>query len=307
VTGAGLIVVAGEALIDLVPAGDGTLAAHPGGGPFNTARALGRLERPVAYLGRISTDRFGAQLAGELAADGVRLDVHVRTDDPTTLALVELDEHGAGQYRFYTEGTAAPGLTEADALAALPDGVAYLHVGTLGLVLEPLATALEAVVERLAGSALVVLDPNCRPGVIEDHDRYRERLHRILRRTDLLKASDEDLDWLVPGEPPAAAARALLADGGPAAAVVTRGADGAIVVTRDDEVPVAAPRVSVADTIGAGDAFGGALVAFWRRAALGPEDLHDLDRLTEATRFASLVAARTCERPGASPPHLAEL
>ena len=124
--------MAGEALIDLVPADDGRLVPHPGGGPFNTARALGRLGCPVAYLGRVSTDRFGAQLAGLLAADGVRLDAHVRTDDPTTLALVDLDARGAAAYRFYTAGTAAAGLTAEAALGALPADAAYLHVGRSG-------------------------------------------------------------------------------------------------------------------------------------------------------------------------------
>ena len=208
-----VIVVAGEALIDLVPADDGTLVPHAGGGPFNTARALGRLGCPVAYLGRVSTDRFGARLAGLLAEDGVRLDAHVRTDDPTTLALVELDDRGAAAYRFYTEGTASAGLTTEAALTALPPDVAYLHVGTLGLVLEPMADALEALVEERAGRALVMTDPNCRPAIIADAPRYRDRIARVLRGTDVVKVSDEDLAWLAPGVPPDEAARALLAQG----------------------------------------------------------------------------------------------
>ena len=223
--------VAGEALIDLVPAGDGMLAAHPGGGPFNTARSLGRLERPVSYLGRISTDRFGAQLAGELAADGVRLDSHVRTDDPTTLALVELDAHGVGRYRFYTEGTAAPGLTEADALAALPDGVEFLHIGTLGLVLEPMAAALEALAGALSGRALVMVDPNCRPAIISDPAAFRARLARVLALADVVKVSEEDLAWVSPGVPTTGAARALLGRG-PRLVLLTLGGEGALAITR---------------------------------------------------------------------------
>ena len=298
--------VAGEALIDLVPAGDGTLAAHPGGGPFNTARTLGRLERPVAYLGRLSTDAFGAELAGRLAADGVRLDAHVRTDDPTTLALVELEEGGSARYRFYAAGTAASGLTEADALAALPDGVAFLHVGTLGLVLEPMATALEALAAELAGHALVMIDPNCRPAVIADATGYRARLARVLARADVVKVSDDDLAWLAPGVPAPDAARALLGQG-PAVVLLTCGADGALALTAAGEEAVAAPPVEVVDTIGAGDAFSGGWLAWWSERGLGRAELADAASVAEATRFACLVAARTCERAGASPPSRAEM
>jgi fructokinase len=301
-----VIVVGGEALFDLVLEGTEDLRAHPGGGPFNTARTVARLAQPVAFLGRLSSDRFGSQLRRLLEGDGVGLGAAVDTEDPTTLALAELDPSGGATYRFYERATSAPGLTVDAALAALPAAVDVLHVGTLGLVLEPMATALEAVVDHLAGHALVAVDPNCRPAVIEDPAAYRARLRRVLARTDLVKVSDEDLAWLDPGTPPVAAARALLA-GGAAAAVLTRGGDGAVVVTAEEEVAVPAPPAQVVDTIGAGDAFGGGLLAWWRRAGLGAADLRDRDSLVEATRFACLVAARTCERAGASPPRLEEL
>ena len=143
-----MILVGGEALYDLVLQGsDDDLHGHPGGGPFNTARTIGRLEQPVAYLGRLSSDRFGQRLEALLADDGVSLECVVRTDDPTTLALAEVDDDGVARYRFYERGTAAPGLTPEAALEALPADVDMLHVGTLGLALEPVATALEGVVE----------------------------------------------------------------------------------------------------------------------------------------------------------------
>jgi fructokinase len=295
-----LTVVAGEALMDLVPGADGALVAHPGGGPFNTARALGRLQRPVAYLGRLSTDRFGERLAGELAADGVLLDAHVQTDDPTTLALVELDRDGSAAYRFYTEGTAAAGLTAGDALAALPGDVAFLHVGTLGLVLEPVGTALEALARELHGRALVMVDPNCRPAAIADPAAYRARLARVLALADVVKVSEEDLAWL--GTP----AHAFL-EHGPAVVLLTRGGDGAVALTADGETAIGAPAVEVVDTIGAGDAFSGGWLAWWSERGLGRGDLADAAPVAEATRFACLVAARTCERAGASPPHRDEL
>jgi fructokinase len=291
------IVVAGEALIDLVPDGRHSLAAHLGGGPFNTARTLGRLERPVAYLGRISTDDFGARLARQLADDGVALDACVRTDDPTTLALVELDARGSATYRFYTEGTAAPGLTPEAALGALPRDTAILHVGTLGLVLEPVASALEALVRELHGRALVMVDPNCRPAAIADPAAYRERLARVLALADVVKVSEEDLAWLdVP-------ARSLL-DDGPRAVLLTRGGDGALALTAEGQTAVSAPPVEVVDTIGAGDAFSGGWLAWWSEH---DAQLTDAAAIAEATRFACLVAARTCERAGASPPARDEL
>jgi fructokinase len=295
-----LAVVAGEALIDLVPAPGDTLAAHPGGGPFNTARTLGRLGRPVAYLGRLSNDRFGTRMAGLLAADDVLPDAIVRTDDPTTLALAEVDEAGAATYRFYDRGTSAPGLTEADALAAPP--AAYLHVGTLGLVLEPMALALEALVARVAGDALVMFDPNFRPALPID----RGRLARVLAGADLVKVSDDDLRWLSPGAPAEDAARALL-DAGPAVVLLTRGAEGAVVVTRDEAVAVPAPAVEVVDTIGAGDAFSGGWLAYWSEKGLDRAGLARADEVLEATRFACLVAALTCARPGATPPRRDEV
>src|SRR3954467_10185996 len=193
------VVVTGEALIDLVLRNDGSLDGHPGGGPYNVARTIGRLEQPVAYLGRISTDGFGARLRRELAGDGVGLDAGVAADEATTLALAELDEAGAAKYHFYAAGTSAPGLTLQAAGAALPGDVGIFYLGTLGLVFEPMATTLEALVERLPAETLVALDPNCRPTVIDVPAAFRGRLQRLLARTDVVKASEEDLAWLDPG------------------------------------------------------------------------------------------------------------
>ena len=295
-----MILVGGEALYDLVVRDEDALDAHPGGGPFNTARTIARLEQPVAFLGRLSTDRFGARLERMLADDGVELGTVARTGDPTTLALAEVDPHGGARYRFYERGTSAPGLTPDEALGLLPAGVDVLHVGTLGLALEPMADALEAVVERLAPNALVAVDPNIRPWAIADAGAYRARLDRVLALSHLVKVSEEDLEWLGP-------VRDLLAHG-PAVALVTRGADGATVVpARGEPVDVPAPQVEVVDTIGAGDAFGGGFLAWWRSRGLRRDELADTGLVVEATRFAVRVAAITCGRAGASPPRLAEL
>jgi len=299
------IIVAGEALYDLVVIDEhGTLAGHPGGGPFNTARTIGRLGQPVAYLGRLSTDGPGATLERMLAGDGVGLEAVVRTGQPTTLALADVDDSGGASYRFYVGGTSAAGLTQEAALHALPADVSALHVGALGLVLEPLATALEAVVARLAGRALVAVDPNCRPAAIDDAAGYSARLARVLEHSDLVKVSEEDLAWLDPQRAALDAARDLLALG-PAVVLLTRGAEGATVLTAQETVDVAPVAAGVVDTIGAGDAFNGGFLAWWRSRELGRDDLGRLDLVVEAARFAAIVAARTVEQAGASPPLLA--
>jgi len=298
--------VGGEALIDLVADAAGAVQAHPGGGPYNVARTLGRLGQPAHYLGCLSDDRFGALLRARLAADGVRLDTAVATTLPTTLALAELDAGGAATYRFYSEGTAAPALTPAAALAALPERVDFLHVGTLGLVMQPTARALRAVVEAVAARALVIVDPNCRPSFIADRAAYRAGLLELLARAHVVKASAEDLAYLEPDASPLDAARSLLAHG-PRAVLVTLGGEGALVVTATAQVAVAAPRVAVVDTIGAGDAFGGGFLTWWAEHGYAREQLADRDALVAATGFACAVAARTCERAGATPPRRAEL
>ena len=300
------IVVGGEALVDLVPHAAGELRAHAGGGPYNTARTLGRLEQDVHYLGCLSDDGFGARLRAQLVEDGVALDTVVETPRPTTLALAELDERGAATYRFYTEATSAPALEPEAALAVLPEQVDMLHVGTLGLVMEPIALALQAVVEAVTERALVMVDPNCRPTFIGDRDTYRRALAATLRYTHVVKVSNDDLEYLEPGADPVDAARALLEDG-PRVALLTLGGDGAMIVTADATEQVAAPAITVVDTIGAGDAFGGGFLAYWRINGLDRDALEDADAVRKATRFACVVAARTCEQPGASPPRLSDL
>jgi fructokinase len=151
-----------------------------------------------------------------------------------------------------------------------------------------------------------MLDPNCRPSLIPDRAAYRRRLGTTLRRSHVVKASVDDLAWLEPDMLPADAARGLLAEG-PAAVLMTDGGNGVEVITPGGQHHVPAPQIEVADTIGAGDAFSGGFLAWWRMHGLGAEDLRSLDSVLAATRFACEVAARTCERPGASPPRLEEL
>ena len=184
-----MIVVAGEALVDLLVRPDGAIAAVPGGGPYNAARAIGRLGIPVAWTGGLSSDRFGRDLEAGLLADGVALDLVQRTDLPTTLALAELDASGSAAYRFYTDGTAAPAVSSGPLAGGLPPGTRALHVGTLGLVLEPIATTLTGLVAALPDDVLLFVDPNCRPTIVRDAAAFRARMTRILARADVVKVS----------------------------------------------------------------------------------------------------------------------
>lgn len=299
-------VVVGEALVDLVVAVDGSVAAHLGGGPFNAARSAGRLGAAVSFLARVSDDRFGRMIRESLAADGVDLSAIVTTGDPTTLAVAELDERGAATYRFHLAGTSAPGLTVDDALAHVPDDVSVLCLGTLGLLLSPMAEASMALAESVQGRASVVVDPNIRTALLGDDDHeYRRRLDAVMALADVVKVSDDDLAWITPTLSADDGAWALI-ERGARTVVVTRGSAGATAFGRDGlRVDVPGQPVTVVDTIGAGDSFVGALVA--SLAAEGDDWLDDAAALADAVSFANRVAGVTVSRAGASPPTLAEL
>lgn len=305
--GAGrLIVVAGEALIDRIESPDGRVVEVPGGGPYNAARTIARLGGRVAFLGRLSNDDRGGLLRARLDSDGVELGLAVVTDDPTPIATARLDAHGAATYAFALDGSAAAGLSLDDLPEGMPKEIAALHVGTLGLVIEPMATTIESLVGSAGREVLVMLDLNCRPSAIAHARAYRARILGILGRTDVVKASVDDLAYLWPGISPLRAARGVL-DRGPATVLVTDGGRPVRIVSRGvvDELPI--PAMGVVDTVGAGDAFGGGFLAAWIAAGLGRTDAGKHDALVAATSFAIAVAGLTTTRAGAEPPTAAEV
>ncbi len=220
-----MIVVCGEALIDMIHNGDGTQKATPGGGPFNTARALARLGVPTAFLGRLSNDVFGRELAELLASDGASLGLASVGAEATTIAVADVDSEGLAEYQFLVQGTSAPNLTEEMLPARLGPEVDAIVLGTLGMVLEPMASTLLDLVRREGRGRLVMLDPNIRVGLVPDAE-YRSRLHEAIAMSTIVKASDADLAWLYPDFSYQRAAHRLIEEGA-RLVVVTLGAEGA--------------------------------------------------------------------------------
>jgi fructokinase len=305
-----MIVVGGEALVDLVPGesivdgGLRPLVPRLGGGPYNVALAAGRLGAPTAFLSRISGDRFGQALRERLANSNVDVSLVQHGTEPTTLAVVALDGRGTASYTFYTEGTADRLFEDP---GPLPAAVTVLSLGTLGMVLEPGVTAYEAVLRREAArGVLTALDPNIRADLISDPASYRERFASWLPDIRLLKLSDDDAAWLAGGADPGTAAKSWL-DAGVHAVVLTRGAEGITVHTGAGMVSVPSAPARVADTIGAGDTVQGALLAWLHQRNVRHLTEIDRDDWRAALAYAAKAAAITVSRSGAEPPNTAEM
>lgn len=305
-----MIVCCGEALVDLVPArceGGRGYVPKPGGSPYNVAVGLGRLEIPVGFLGRISTDFFGELLVRHLRENGVDLRYLVRSPSPTALAFVHL---GAGEepvFQFYGAGTADVMLALDDLPAAFPPEVVGLHFGSISLLRPPASEVYEHLMRREHRQRVVSLDPNVRPAFIQDRAAFRARLEEWVSLVDLVRASRADVAWVYPGEPVEEVARRWVAAGA-GLVVVTLGEEGAFGRTAASAVRVPAHPVQVVDTVGAGDAFTAALLAWLVRGGWF-DRVRDLPQgaLSEALAYAAWAAALTCTRPGADPPYRWEL
>ena len=308
-----MILCCGEALIDMIPtpttAGPDGFVPHPGGAIFNTAIALGRLGAKAGLLTGLSTDMFGEQLARALADSQVDATHVIRSDRPTTLAFVQLTD-GQARYAFFDENSAGRMLTPAD-LPALPDTISALYFGGISLACDPGAEAYAALLAREGSDRAVMIDPNIRPGFIRDEAAYRARLEAMVARSDIVKLSDEDLDWLKPGTAPLMDKAAQLRDGGASLVIITRGGDGATGLMADGtQVTVPAQKAQVVDTVGAGDTFNaGVLAKLSQLGRLSKPGLHALtpDEVKAALTHGARVAAITVSRAGANPPWAEEL
>lgn len=307
-----MFVVCGEALFDVFDAGATpagmALDARIGGSPFNVALGLARLGQPVAFFGGVSRGFLGERLMRALQDEGIGTGCVQRLDAPTTLSLVGVDEQGVPAYSFYGEGGADRALPLA-AIDSVPDTVRALHLGSYAMVVEPVATAQRALVERLHHRCLVAYDPNVRVNVEPDLARWRDTVEWMAARTHLLKVSDEDLQRLYPGVPHAELATRWRA-AGVAAVVVTHGGEGARAYLAGGELVVPPVPTEVVDTVGAGDTFQAALLtALAERDALDPPALggRPVAFWAEVLGFAARAAAVTCGRRGADLPRRHEL
>ncbi|MCB1347800.1 MAG: carbohydrate kinase [Maritimibacter sp.] len=300
-----MILCCGEALIDMLPrettAGEPAFAPYAGGSVFNTAIALGRLGAPAGFLSGISTDLFGRILDETLAASKVDASLAIRSGRPTTLAFVTLT-NGHAQYAFYDENTAGRMIGVED-LPEIPADVEALFFGGISLPPDPCGATYESLMLREAGRRVTMIDPNIRPSFITDEAGYRARIGRMMAAATIVKSSDEDLDWL--GMTPAD----LLAAGAKLVCL-TEGSKGVTAHWAGGSVFVAARKVEVVDTVGAGDTFSAGLLAGLHRD--GNLTLAALAEITEAALVPALdlgvaAAAVTVSRAGANPPWAHEL
>lgn len=306
-----MILCCGEALIDMLPRHTGqaeaAFAPYPGGAVFNTAIALGRLGAPVEFLTGLSSDFFGDMLRQSLTASGVGTAYAHVSARPTTLAFVRLN-NGQASYLFYDEGTAGRMLTEAD-MPPLGPAIQAMLFGAISLIPEPCGSAYEALLRREHSTRVIVLDPNIRPGFIPDANSHRARIRRMAAISDIVKFSDEDLGWFEPSGSLEQRARAWL-DHGAKLVLVTRGGDGAMAVTHNETVNVPAQKVTVVDTVGAGDTFNaGVLASLSEQGLLSKSAIANMtsEQIKAALSLGVQAAAFTVSRAGANPPWREEL
>lgn len=287
--------VVGEALVDIVERPDGSASDHVGGSPANVAVGLGRLGHEVVLATSLGDDDRGDRVRSHLTAAGVQLFPGTRVPQRTSTAVAHLTHDGAATYTFDLDWDIGPIAT------ARPP--AMLHTGSIGATLAPGADDVATLVHRLAGHSLITLDPNVRPSITPDRAEVQRRINDLVSAADVVKVSDEDLAWLEPDRPFLEVAQRWRADG-PAAVIVTAGADGAHVVTAGGVAHLPSRARHVVDTVGAGDAFMAGLLQALTDLGVGPGTVRDLDAgdWRQVAGVGARAAAWVVERPGADPP-----
>ena len=302
----------GEALFDLFPSAETDTGfmfdARIGGSPFNVAIGLSRLGRDSALFTCLSSDPLGRRLELTLKDQGVDTTWVVRKRNQTTLALVGLGPDGVPQYSFYGHDAADCSVGETD-LPELSRSVAAMHFGSYSLVVEPTGTSLLQLARRNFAERLISFDPNPRLNVEPDVGRWRQRVEAFSELADLIKASDEDLETLFPGDD-IDSAISRWSSRGAQLIVVTRGSEGALVSLRGEVFEASGRAVEVVDTVGAGDSFQAALLCgldeLGKATKPGLSEV-SLDECRQIVDFATAAAAMTCTRRGADLPRRLDL
>lgn len=298
------ILIAGEALTDIVVDADGGRREHPGGSPLNVAVALSRLGHDTHLLTAIGDDARGDAIRAHLDESGVQLTPASVRPGRTSTAEAVLDAHGAATYAF--------DLTWDPDTAGLPEAPDAVHTSSIAAVLEPGATTLSALLRSVRGSSTISYDPNARPTLMGAPEEVRARIEENIALSDVVKASDEDVAWLY-GTEDVEDVAASWRDLGPSLTVLTRGGDGAVAFSDSGRVQVAPVQVEVVDTVGAGDTFSaGILDALAAKGLLGADRREMLaaipsDDLATVLRRAAALSAITVSRAGANPPWSHEL
>lgn len=306
-----MILCCGEALIDMLPRettlGEPAFSPYAGGAVFNTAIALGRLGVPSAFFTGLSDDMLGDVLRDTLRKSHVDFSYCATLSKPTTIAFVKLVD-GHASYAFYDENTAGRMITEAN-LPTLGDDCEALHFGAISLIPDPCGATYEALMLREHQTRVISLDPNIRPGFIKDKAAHMARIRRMAAISDIVKFSDEDLAWFDMQGDEASLAHQWL-EHGAKLVVITRGAEGAVGYTAQHTVHVPSEKVTVVDTVGAGDTFdAGVLASLKMQNLLTKAQVANLteEQIGKALALGAKAAAVTVSRAGANPPFAAEI
>lgn len=297
--------VIGEALIDAVHAQDGIIQEHPGGSPANVALTLGRLGQAAQLLSWFGVDARGQRVAQWLSDSNVTVDPQSQQATKTSVATAKIQADGSAQYDFDIDWNIAAG-------AAVPANANVIHTGSIAAVLQPGGDKVYKLLEHARDFATITYDPNARPSLMGSPEHTRKTVEQYVAIADVVKVSDEDLEWLYPGQEPLDVAKTWH-DQGTALVIVTKGGSGATAFASCGQVNVVTPKVTVVDTVGAGDSFMGALIFGLGQHNLlgksGRAHLNSLDRITLDTVLDQCVrvAAVTVSRAGANPPRINEL
>ncbi len=314
-----MIVVIGEALIDLISKGNtGSYQAVVGGANANVALALAVRQEKQIFLGRISTDGFGQQIRNHLGKGGVNLDYSVSAKEQTTLAVATIDDAGVASYSFYTKDTADWGWTkeELPALSKLSElDAKAVQYGCLGMAIGPGNKVIEAWLAEIFATDSITLshDLNIRPALGFDRATERNRVEKLNQISHIIKASDADIEWLYDLSPGSSLDSIATEWSKGKLVIVTKGSAGVSLYRDGKKIDVPGQKVELVDTVGAGDTFMASFLAELNsRGALGSSPASKLmglsdEQVIEVARISNAAAAIVCERTGCQPPTKQEI